>query len=252
MTPTRPREIAKLLPPAVRHRLRIAPRRVYGRLRHHGNRVQCPCCSSEYRELASRHGRDRLCWHCGSLERDRLLWLFFDRDPTLLRSGMSVLHIAPEAALAPRVEKVAGRYVSGDLTGTFGQGILDVTSLRFPDASFDAVICNHVLEHVPDDRAAMRELRRVLRPGGWAVLLVPDVDIERTIEDPSVSDPSERARLFGQDDHVRRYGLDYLDRLAAAGFEPQAIDLGPALSPAAIKRHRLQKFGKLEPIFLCR
>jgi SAM-dependent methyltransferase len=197
-------------------------------------------------------GPDRVCWRCGSLERDRLLWLFFDRNPSLLEPGMRILHVAPEASLRPRLERVAGIYSCGDLTGTFGDEIIDITSLPFDDRSFDAVICNHVLEHVPDDRAAMRELRRVLAPGGWAILLVPDVEAEHTIEDRSVVDAAERLALYGQEDHVRRYGRDYLDRLAAAGFTPKAIDLAAELPAAVIARHRLQKFNAVEPIFLCR
>lgn len=165
---------------------------------------------------------------------------------------MKILHVAPEHALRRRLKRAAGIYVSGDLTGTFGDEIIDITRLGFADHAFDAVICNHVLEHVPDDRAAMRELRRVLAPHGWAILLVPDVELERTIEDPAVTDPRDRFALFGQEDHVRRYGLDYLDRLADAGFTPQTLDLGDELGDALISRHCLRKFGRLEPIFLCR
>jgi SAM-dependent methyltransferase len=219
---------------------------------HRGRRVQCPCCGSLYEEFAPLRGPDRICWHCGSLERDRLLWLFFDRNPSLLAPGLRILHVAPEACLRPRLERIAADYVCGDSTGTFGDELLDVTRLRFPAGAFDAVICNHVLEHVPDDRTAMRELRRVLAPDGWAILLVPDVESARTVEDPSVTDAGERLRRFGQEDHVRRYSRDYLDRLLAAGFTPQMIDLTGDLPDGMIVQHRLLKFGKLEPIFLCR
>jgi SAM-dependent methyltransferase len=214
--------------------------------------VQCPCCGAQYGDFAPFRGPDRACWHCGSLERDRLLWLFFDRNPELLAPGMRILHIAPEAPLRPRLERVAGLYVSGDLTGTFGDEIIDITRLTFGGRTFDAVICNHVLEHVPDDRAAMRELRRVLAPGGWALLLVPDDEAEHTVEDPSVVDGAARLALYGQEDHVRRYGRDYLDRLAEAGFAPEVIDLAAELPAELIARHRLQKFDAVEPIFLCR
>ena len=197
------------------------------------------------------HGPDRWCWRCGSLERDRLVWLFLDANPQLLRSGIAILHIAPEAALRRRLEAVAGRYVCGDLTGSFGDIRIDITDLPFADESFDTVVCNHVLEHVPDDRRAMHELRRVLRRTGWALLLVPDVVDPRTVEDPSITDPAERLRRFGQHDHVRRYGLDYLDRLETAGFEATMIDLRPHLTAFQLARHRLEKFGRLEPIFLC-
>jgi SAM-dependent methyltransferase len=95
---------------------------------------------------------------------------------------------------------------------------MDVTDIHHPDESFDVIYCSHVLEHVPDDRLAMSELRRVLKRAGWAVLLVP-ITAEQTIEDPTVTDPAERERLFGQHDHVRRYGPDYVDRLREAGFD---------------------------------
>ena len=175
-----------------------------------------------------------------------------DANPQLLRPGIAILHIAPEAALRRRLEGVAGCYVSGDLTGAFGDIRIDITDLPFADESFDTIVCNHVLEHVPDDRRAMHELRRVLRRTGWGLLLVPDVVDARTVEDSSITDPAERLRRYGQHDHVRRYGLDYLDRLETAGFEATMIDFRPHLTALQLARHRLEKFGRLKPIFLCR
>ena len=186
------------------------------------------------------------------MERDRLLWLFFDCNSGLLTPRLRMLHVAPERPLRARLERLAGEYVSGDLQGEFGPLRVDVTSLPFPDDSFDALICNHVLEHVQDDQRAMCELRRVLRPGGWAILLVPDVAADLTHEDPGVVDRVARRRLFGQEDHVRRYGWDYLDRLRAAGFQPEVIDMGGCLPALALDQHALLKFGQVEPIFLCR
>jgi SAM-dependent methyltransferase len=191
-----------------------------------------------------------MCWRCGSLERHRLVSVWLGRNPRLLAGAPGILHIAPEPALRPLLEAAARRYVCGDRDRTFGELALDVTALPFEDATFDVVVCNHVLEHVPDDRAAMRELRRVLCPGGWALLLVPDVDAERTDEDPGLTDPEQREARFGQMDHVRRYGLDYVDRLSAAGFRPERIDLSPGLTEEETERMRLRKFGRLEPIFL--
>ena len=107
---------------------------------------------------------------------------------------------------------------------------MDVTNIRYPNHSFDVIYCSHVFEHVVDDRKAMREFRRVLKPGGWAILNVP-ITVERTFEDPTVIDPAERLRLFGQDDHVRCYGPDYVDRLREAGFTVEVTtvaDLVPA------------------------
>jgi ubiquinone/menaquinone biosynthesis C-methylase UbiE len=95
---------------------------------------------------------------------------------------------------------------------------MDITDIQYPDESFDVIYCSHVLEHVPEDRQALREFYRVLRRGGWAVLLVP-ITADRTCEDPSAVDPSERKRVFGQEDHVRRYGPEFRDRLCEAGFD---------------------------------
>jgi SAM-dependent methyltransferase len=105
----------------------------------------------------------------------------------------------------------------------------DARELPFEDDSFDAILCVHVLEHVADDRAALRELRRVLRPRGWAVIQVPILR-DKTIEDPAEQDPAQRLRRFGQDDHVRVYGEDFFDRLSEAGFTPDVVDMKPQLS----------------------
>jgi SAM-dependent methyltransferase len=217
-----------------------------------GSAVHCPCCGSSFRRFRDFSGSNRMCWRCESLERHRSLTLLFAQRPELFTPGMSILHVAPEPALRLAFERVpAVRYVSGDLTAEFGPEEIDVTDLsQFDDASFDAVVCNHVLEHVSDDQRAMRELRRVLKPGGWGVLLVPDVRDPTTDEDPSLGDPEERLARFGQRDHVRRYGWDYVDRLATAGFKVTVEDPAARFSDAEIERARLRKLGELEPLFL--
>jgi len=142
----------------------------------------------------------------------------------LPKAGQRVLHVAPDRSLRERIQAVPGiTYIAGDkkepgYTYPPGTVDLDVTAIPFPADHFDLLICSHVLEHVPDDRAAMRELFRVLKPGGLAILLVPLSTRPTTDEDPTVTDPDERQRRFGQRDHVRLYGRDYVDRLRAAGF----------------------------------
>jgi ubiquinone/menaquinone biosynthesis C-methylase UbiE len=121
------------------------------------------------------------------------------------------------------------QYVTGDLYEPGVTTCMDITALPFPDNSFDVVYCSHVFEHIPDDRHAIRECLRVLKPSGWAILLVP-ITAERTFEDPSISDPKERIRLFGQDDHVRRYGPDYVDRLYEAGFSVEISQVADLFS----------------------
>jgi SAM-dependent methyltransferase len=206
----------------------------------------CPVCERWSRRFHS-YGyvkrKDAACPRCGSLERHRLVWLHFARATNLFDGQPKrVLHIAPEGSLEARLRKVLGDgYLSADLEpGAMVQ--MDICDIRYPDASFDAVFCSHVLEHVPDDRRAMRELRRVLRPSGFGVLQVP-ISVERTVEDPSISDPAERMRLFGHPDHVRRYGHDYVDRLREAGFrvsvrEPRDIVQEKDLVPFGLSRIR--------------
>lgn len=159
--------------------------------------------------------------NCGSLERHRLLWLFLKRRPGLImRGAMRFLHVAPEPCMVEKLREIAGPgYLSAGLNGDAMER-MDICHIQQPDASFDAIICNHVLEHVDDDRQAMREFRRVLRSQGWAIISVP-VTADRTIEDPTITDPKARLRLFGQEDHVRCYGPDYVDRLRESGFYVQ-------------------------------
>lgn len=129
-----------------------------------------------------------------------------------------MLHVAPEPCLEPRLrERLGEGYLTADLHDPDAMLRIDVTDIDRDDESFDVILCSHVLEHVEDDRVAMRELRRVLRGAGWAILLVP-ITAGRTREDPTIVDPAERLRAFGQEDHVRRYGPDYADRLREAGF----------------------------------
>ena len=129
-----------------------------------------------------------------------------------------MLHFAPERQIMRRL--AAFRYIeycSADLRSPIARHHMDITELAFPSRYFDAIYCSHVLEHVPNDRKAMAELYRVLKPGGWAILQVP-IQGETTLEDPNVTTPEERTRLYGQEDHVRQYGRDYRNRLDAAGF----------------------------------
>jgi len=237
----------------VREFARRSINRARGALFHRGHSVTCPCCGSSFDSFARQVAPNRECWMCSSLERHRLLWLYLEGHPEMVRPGLRVLHVAPEPALRLRLEEIPDvDYVGGDVDQRFGSVRVDVTDIDFPDDSFDAVICNHVLEHVPDDRRALRELRRVLRPGGWASLLVPDVDRPATDEDPTVTDPNERLRRFGQRDHVRRYGEDYVERLREAGFKPEVVQMNDVLADDQLERMRLVKFGAVEPLFICR
>jgi SAM-dependent methyltransferase len=191
-----------------------------------GRAVACPCCEAHLRRFV--HYRisgslQEMCPVCGSLERHRLLLLFLRERTDLFSKPSRLLHFAPESCLQRHLKQLSTiDYVGADLASPLADVQVDITAIPFEDSSFDAIICSHVLEHVPDDRRALRELARVLKPGGWAILQVPlDPDRPVTFEDPTVTDPRERLRLYGQEDHVRVYGRDYLTRLVDAGFEVQ-------------------------------
>ena len=183
----------------------------------------CPICRSRFRRFARSYewADDRgICPRCGSRQRHRHLWLFLERHTDLFDGRpRRVLHFAPEAGIRTRLGEVKHLdYVTVDIEEGRADVAADVQALPFADGEFDVILCVHVLEHIPDDRRALAELHRVLRPGGWAILQVP-IQGEHTDEDPSVTDPEERQRRFGQDDHVRMYGRDFEDRVRAAGFD---------------------------------
>lgn len=191
-------------------------------LLHRGKTVECPCCGHTYSSFASYGYRKRpnaLCRYCLSLERHRGLWLYIHERTNLLKSPFKVLHIAPEHQFqellknAPNID-----YLSADLDMPTAMVKMDITDIPFAAETFDVIICNHVLEHVPDDAKAMSELCRVLKPGGWAILQTPMSDKAQTEEDLSITDPKKREELYGQNDHVRTYGMDKRNRLEQAGF----------------------------------
>ncbi len=186
---------------------------------------------------------------CSSLDRERLVYLFLKDRTELLISSARVLHVAPEPNLARRLRRQSLVYAAIDLQPDAGVMQMDLTDLGFRDSSFDVVICNHVLEHIRDDRAALDEIHRVLRPTGWAILQVPiSLCAPTTFEDDSVTDPIDRERVFGQGDHVRIYGQDYRDRLESAGFSIQVRNAAIEFGNTFCERHGL---CKQESVYLC-
>ncbi|MFO7937810.1 MAG: methyltransferase domain-containing protein [Kiritimatiellia bacterium] len=164
------------------------------------------------------------CPFCRSHDRERHLKLYFDALDFWLRfKSASVLHIAPEKHISRAVEGCnPERYVKGDLEPVRNDiRKMDVTDINESDSSFDIAICNHVLEHVPDDRKALCELFRVLKPGGIAILQTPyALKLTETREqDPSVVTGTQRLEFYGQEDHIRLYGLDLPERIREAGFD---------------------------------
>ncbi len=180
-----------------------------------------------------------MCRRCGSLERHRLIAVYLERSGVLDRSPVRVLHVAPEEPVTRRLTADPSvDYLSIDLESPQAMRHMDLTCLDLPDDSIDLAVCIHVLEHIPDDAAAMSELHRVLAPGGTLIAQVPiDWNATATDEDPTVTDPAERERRWGQHDHVRMYGPDFADRLRTAGFDVQVFRLDASVDAA--ERHRL-------------
>lgn len=215
--------------------LRDAAARFGDTLARRGDRVFCECCgnaSLRFVPFGSPPRPTARCPHCGALERHRVLWPHIRAS---LRPGARVLHFAPEPILARNVIRLPEvDYTAADLHPSSASlaseaeiVAADITNQPWPDGSFDVAIVSHVLEHVPDDRAAMRELRRVVADDGVVFSHHPSEPWrERTFEDPSVVTPDERQRVFGQSDHVRIYGRDLAERWSAAGFVVQDLGLG--------------------------
>ena len=190
-----------------------------------GNKVECPICKSHYRQFLP-YGRinprpNALCPNCLSLERHRLIWLYLQEETNFFQMKLNVLHIAPEPCFMQRFERQHGdTYITADIESPLAKVKMDIHQIPFGENHFDVVLCNHVLEHVQDDIKAMSEIKRVLKPGGWAILQVPFFSPvpDVTIEDSSIIDPRQREKAFGQDDHVRMFGKDYPQRIEKAGL----------------------------------
>ena len=183
-----------------------------------------------------------------SLERHRLMWLYLQQETDFFSSQKKVLHMAPEQCFLKRFKKLKHDYTTADLYSPIADVKADITDLPFEDSSFDVVFCNHVLEHIPDDTKAMQELYRVLKPGGFGIFQIPqDLHREITFEDDTITDPKERARIFGQYDHVRVYGRDYFDKLRSIGFAVEEVDYTKKISPQLSEKYRLMK-GEILPV----
>jgi glycosyltransferase involved in cell wall biosynthesis/SAM-dependent methyltransferase len=206
--------------------------------------VVCPVCNamlSEFQPYGAIPRPNALCPRCGSLERHRLLWLFLRKKTNLFSEKLKVLDIAPTKGLSDNMKAMSNiEYMSIDINSELAVRHMDIAAMDFPDNYFDCVICYHVLEHIPDDRKAMQELFRVMKPGGWAILQVPlDHKLEHTIEGANIGDPSIRKQLFGQEDHLRLYGRDYKSRLECVGFKVEIDKFGQSLSSEEISKFRL-------------
>jgi len=184
-----------------------------------------------------------------SLERHRLLWLYLKNETDFFTSPKKVLHFAPEQAFYKRFRELNNLdYTTTDLNSPLADVKADICKLPFDDGLYDVILCNHVLEHIPDDKKAMEELYRVLKPGGMAILQIPqDLKRAHTFEDDSIIDKKERAKIFGQYDHVRIYGRDFFEKLSAVGFRVKPIDYTKNMMEETVKKYGLAK-GEIIPV----
>lgn len=213
---------------------------------YRGNKVECPVCNTTFRKFLP-YGRkppreNALCPNCQSLERHRLLWLYLHERTAFFKERLKFLHIAPEICFLNRFRNQPNlNYVTADLESPLAEIKMDIHDMPFDENTFDVIMCNHVLEHVEDDIHAMREILRVLKPGGWAIMQVPfmGMNLEHTYQDDSIRTPSQRERVYGQRDHVRIYGKDYPDRLRSAGFQVEEDRYVEELGKEKIARYAL-------------
>ncbi len=241
------------------------------RILNYGNRFFCNCCNSRVRNFRSGginnpvfdeikiigggyHKYD-YCPVCKSSYRTRIVKLYLDYAD-VFNKNIRVLHIAPESQIAhifskkPNIEYVPGD-IDPELYSYYTKAIyVDITSMRFNSDYFDLLICNHVLEHIPDDRLAIREIYRVLKRGGHAILQVPiSYGLKTTIEDTEITSHEERLKKFGHKDHVRIYGPDYLSRLENGGFSTEVFNPFDIYSANKISELALDKD---ERVFIAR
>ncbi len=206
-----------------------------------GRGRQCPVCGCRRRKFLpygyTVQRKNALCPACLALERHRLLWLWLTQQTELRQTLPVLLHIAPEVTLMRKFRRLyakagkAQNYLTADLESPLATLHFDVQQIPLSDDSVDVIICNHLLEHVESDAQALRELYRIMRHGGWGVLLSPvDLSLAQTIEDPLATSAEQRTALYGQYDHRRLYGRDYTERLRGAGFRVQDVDYAALLS----------------------
>jgi len=234
----------------------VGSRKVYhtmNKFLYNGNNYYCPICEKEYSRFLPGPNNIRnnsKCPGCSSLERHRLLWLYLTSELKILDSEIKLLNIAPDYATQIKLRRLTNvDYTSVDLESPLAMYTEDLTKLSFKDNTFDAILCYHILEHIENDKKAISELFRVLKPGGWAILQTPiDGDREHTFEEFTITSAEERKKAFGQSDHVRIYGRDYFLRLRNAGFMVQEVAFINKFSASEIARYVLDEN---ETIYFC-
>ncbi|PHR21361.1 MAG: SAM-dependent methyltransferase [Fluviicola sp.] len=220
-----------------------------------GNNVECPVCERSFRKFLSygsdvAHRENVLCPYDLTLERHRLMWLYLKNHSDFFTAkDLKVLHIAPEQCFHKGFKAQENLdYLTGDLVSPIADMHFDLHSIPLEDNRFEVIFCNHVMEHVDDAIKCMSELYRVMKPGGWGIMQVPqDLDRDVTYEDASITSPEEREKHFWQKDHVRLFGKDYPEWLRKAGFTVVEFDKDTHYSEEIQERYRL---GKNEILYI--
>jgi SAM-dependent methyltransferase len=220
-----------------------------------GNQFYCNCCNKSFRKFLPKGNVKRenaQCPYCGSLERTRLLLLYLQNETGLFeKKALKLLHFAPERALFNIFKKLDIEYVDGDINPAYARNTIDITEINYPDNYFDSIICSHVLGHVPDEKKAIKELRRVLKSDGTVlVMTLLNVNIEKTYENSKIIMPKDKLIFYGEPDLCRLHGLDFGDRLQQQGFAVERIDYREKLSKEIVEKYRLGD-GQREIIFKC-
>ena len=211
---------------------------------YRGDNVECPVCNNSFSKFLPYGVSSRenvLCPSCLSLERHRLIWLYLRDETDFFNASYKVLHVAPEQSFLKRFRAMKNLdYTTGDLESPIADIHFDLHDIPLKDNEYDFFICNHVLEHVEDDKKVLSEILRVLKPGGRAILQVPlDYNRDETYEDSSIVSAADREKHFGQKDHLRVFGLDYPDRLRKSGFDVEEVSYNQKLGQEISTRYRL-------------
>ena len=219
-----------------------------------GDKVFCPICEIKLKKFFP-YGRktreNALCPNCLSLERHRLLFLYLKNKTDLFKKKIHLLHIAPEQCFINIFSDYNNiKYTSGDLYSPLAKIKMDIHEMPFQNETFDVILCNHVLEHVDDDKKAMREIKRVMKKGGFSILQVPFYHPipNKTLEDLSITSPSEREKVYGQADHLRKYGKDYDKRIISQGMK---VNKSKFIDSFTIKEKEFYGLQENEIIYYC-
>ena len=216
---------------------------------YRGNKVECPVCERKFSKFLSygsnvAHRENVLCPYDLTLERHRLMWLYLKNESNFFSAAkLEVLHIAPEQCFYGKFKAQKNlNYLTGDLESPIADLHFDLHAIPLENDRFDVVFCNHVMEHVDDPIQCMKELFRVMKPGAWAIMQVPqDMSRQTTYENPTITTPEDREKHFWQKDHVRLFGRDYPQWLEKAGFELEYYDINQKFDANTIERYRLIK-----------